>query len=175
MEPLRIDGVSAIAVIVIASFGIDRIVTGLLFVLSFIKPLARVLPDPDTKRDALEHVTAKRRKKLVYFLLAAILSSFAVWRLELRIFEAIGFRPASTTAAQTQVEPQGGSDPSSGGGLRKFLDGLFTALILMGGADRVAALLKIPGGERSEPRPIEIKGSLVLEDDDRKKIVGDTS
>ena len=101
-----------------------------------------------------------------------------VWRLELRIFEAVGFKPTSAVTQQDQTKPQ--EEPGflskvveifpSAEGWRKFLDGLFTALILLGGADRVAALLKIPGGEKSEPPPIEINGRIVLVDEDRKKV-----
>jgi hypothetical protein len=46
-------------------------------------------------------------------------------------------------------------------------------LILMGGSDRVAELLKMPGApgvERVEPKPITIQGSLVLEDKGRGTI-----
>ena len=173
---MKIDGVSAIAVIVIASFGVDRIVTGMQFLLAYFPAYARRFPEPTLTMNSEEYVSATRQRKLVYFVLAALLSSFMVWRLEIRIFEAIGFKPTSAVAQQSQSEPQ--EEPGffskvaaifpSAEGWRKFLDGLFTALILMGGADRVAALLKLPGGEKSESRPIEIKGRIVLEKEDDK-------
>ena len=88
----QIDGVSAIAVILIASFGVDRIVTGLLFTLSFIKPWTRFLPNPTAIQNALERANAERKQKLVYFVFAGLLSGLVVAYLgKVRIFQALGF------------------------------------------------------------------------------------
>lgn len=171
---MKIDGVSAIAVIGIASFGVDRIVTGLQFLLPYIPAYARKFPEPTSDMNAETLLNATRHKKMMYFVLAFLLSSFIVWQLDLRVFEAIGFKPI-TTAVESKAAPKeepgffskvAGIFPSAGW-WRKFLDGLFTTLILIGGADRVAALLKIPGSKKSEPRPIEVKGRLFLEKEDK--------
>lgn len=58
---LKIDGISAIAVILIASFAIDRIVTGFLFVLSFWPRWAAFAPEPVEAQSAV--VTAHREKR----------------------------------------------------------------------------------------------------------------
>ena len=46
MSEIPLDGVTVLAVILIASFAIDRIVTGTLIVLSFIPIWNRWFPDP---------------------------------------------------------------------------------------------------------------------------------
>ena len=149
-----IDGVSAIAVILIASFGIDRIVTGLLFLLSFIKPWDRVFPHPSKAHDSMERTNVERKHKLVYFVIAGILGVVVLAFIgEVRIFHALGFTETNY-----------------------ILDSIMTGLILMGGSDRVAEILKLMPGDASgakttESRPIEITGRLILEDEKGKQIV----
>ena len=141
MKP--IDGVTAIAVILIASFAIDRIVTGLLFVLSF-TPLVsdpKDVPEPDRRQQA------EKKYKLMYFVLSGalaipLLSGFG----GVRIFSIIGF---------PNIDP--------------ILDTVVTGLILVGGSDRVSAIIKATGasagsGKSGGDGPIEITGRLVLED-----------
>lgn len=146
----QIDGVSAIAVILIASFGVDRIVTGLLFTLSFIEPYRRIIPDPHSIQDSVESENAKRKQKLVYFVLAGILSGVVVAYLgNVRIFQALGF----TT--------------------NDILDSIMTGLILVAGADRIAGFSKMAGGPNvgnSASQPIEITGKLILEGEVAKKL-----
>lgn len=148
---MKIDGVSAIALILIASFGIDRIVTGLLFLLSFIKPWTRFVPDPTMIQDTLERAKAEKTNTLIYFVLAGILGVVVLAFFgEVRIFRAMGFDKTNY-----------------------ILDSIMTGLILMAGADRVAGLLKLsgtPGVEKSTSRPIEITGKLILEGEASKKI-----
>ena len=69
---MKIDGISAIAIILIASFAIDRIVTGSLFLLSFVKYWTKYFPDPATLQpDA--RLAAERMLKLAYFGLSGFL------------------------------------------------------------------------------------------------------
>ena len=149
---MKIDGVSAIAVILIASFGIDRIVMGLLFILSFMKPWDRVLPDPLTVQDTVERAKAEKKQKLLYFVCAGVLGGLVLAFFgEVRIVRALGFDK-----------------------INYVLDSIMTGLILMAGADRVAETLKMmPGAtsiEKSGSRPIEITGRLILEDETSKKV-----
>ncbi len=148
---MKVDGVSAIALILIASFGIDRIVTGLLFLLSFIKHWTPFVPDPTTIQDTLELAKAEKTNTLIYFVLAGILGVVVLAFFgEVRIFRAMGFDKTNY-----------------------ILDSIMTGLILMAGADRVAGLLKLsgtPGVEKSTSRPIEITGKLILEGEASKKI-----
>ncbi|MGH7768670.1 MAG: hypothetical protein ACREQP_14555 [Candidatus Binatia bacterium] len=140
---MKIDGISAIAVILIASFGIDRIVTGMLFLASFCPPWTRLFPDPELIQEKAGRAAAAKKAKLIYFLMAGVLAFFVAWLGEVRIFRAMGF-------TQTNA----------------ILDALMTGLILIAGADRIAEALKFPGfwsGEKSSAKPLEITGRLILE------------
>jgi len=148
-----IDGVSAIALILIASFGIDRILTGLFFLLDFIKPWTRLFPNPEEVEEKALQIRAERKRKLLYFVLAGILGGVVLAYFgEVRIFRALGFN-------QTNA----------------ILDSVMTGLILIAGADRVAELLKLHGmpGAKGEPKstsqPIEVTGRLILEEGYIKK------
>ena len=146
---MKIDGISAMAVVLIASFAIDRIVTGLLFLLPFLKQWERVFPDPVTVNDAVERVRAEKKQKLVYFILAGLLGIVVCWFGKLRMFSALGFPD-----------------------MPQVFDILASALILTAGSDRIAAILNLPGaveGEKTVTRPIEITGKLVLENAAEKK------
>ena len=61
---MHIDGVSAIAVILIASFAVDRIVKGVTFGLSFVRPWVRWFPDPNAVDEPAERAIAARNQKL---------------------------------------------------------------------------------------------------------------
>lgn len=144
---MQIDGISAIAVILIASFAIDRIVTGLLFLLSFFRPWAQRFPEPAT-RDGEERFGAERKHKLAYFVFAGALALFLCLYGNLRIFHASGFQ------------------------VPEWLDAIVTGLLLMGGADRMAALLNLGGGggeSKSSQQPIQITGKITLEQPANKK------
>ncbi len=146
-----IDGVSAIALILIASFGIDRINTGLFFILDFFPPWRKIFPNPEEIAEEVSRHRAQRKRKLLYQLLAAILGGIVLAYFgEVRIFRALGFN---------NTHP--------------ILDSVMTGLILMAGADQVAGLLKVTGlpwtkGESTSSKPIEIRGKLILEDESRK-------
>lgn len=143
-ETMRLEGVTAIAAILILAFAIDRIATGLLFVLSFIEGWDKRFPDPVTVADPAERVRAEKRKKLIYFVFAALLGlPLLAWYGKVRILNAVGFVSVSPT-----------------------LDRFLTGLILIGGADRISELLKW-GAEKGgvhASHPVEVTGKLVLEE-----------
>ncbi len=144
MPEFQIDGVTGIAVILIGSFAIDRIVTGTLFLLSFVRPWAQRFPDPATVDDRVARVKAEKKQQLAYFVLAGtlaipILAGYG----GVQLFSQLGFQD-----------------------VHWLLDTVFTGLILVGGADRVSLFLRgsaEAGGGSSAPRPVEINGRLVLE------------
>lgn len=140
---MRMDGVTLVSVILIASFGIERIVNGLLFLLSFVKPWARRFPDPALIEGVIEKAKARKKGKLVYFALAGILGIVVMAYLgNIRLLHAVGIE---TKAA---------------------FDVILTGLILVGGSDRIGELLKMPGAPgvaKPEPSPLEITGTLTLE------------
>jgi hypothetical protein len=150
---MKIDGISAIAVILIASFAIDRIVTALLFLLSFASPWRKYFPDP-TAQEGAERAASERKLKLAYFVFAGILGVAVLAGYgKMRIFAVSGFPDVPW-----------------------WLDVLATGLILMGGADRVAALLNIGGplGEKAAPQPIQITGKIVIDDSGNKVLTKET-
>ncbi len=134
----QLDGVSAVALILIASFAIDRIVTALLFLLSFV----RLVP---------EAAADERKYKLIYFGLAGLLGTVVLAHYgQVRVLTALGIR----------IEP--------------LIDTILTGIVLVGGADRIAELLKPPGAEsqKEESQPIEITGKLILEESAAQKVLG---
>ena len=144
---MQIDGISALVLVLIASFAIDRITSGLIFLFGFF----RFLPDPQTVEEGPARVRAQRRQKLVYFGLAGMLGiALIAWYGGVMLFRALGF-----------------------GGVPGWLDAIVTGLILVAGADRLAGILKMTGvpgsGAASEARPIQITGKLVLDRGDTEK------
>ncbi len=145
---MKIDGVSAIAVVLILSFAINRIVTGLLFVLSFAKPWSRLFPDPALQDDANQRTRAERKRKLAYFVFATILA--------IGIFAGYGTVRILSVSGFPSISP--------------VLDVILTGLILVAGSERIAQLLATrvvpaaegPALEASGSRPLEITGTLTL-------------
>lgn len=176
-QSMPLDGVSAIALVLIAAFAIDRVVNGLLFLLGFNKKWARWCPDPKLIDETAPRIDADRRQKLVYFILAGFFGMILLAGLgHVRILTAMGLRPEPPVVSSSAPTPAGASpSPSPGPGatvrvsqsLFSFLDIVFTGLLLMGGADTISRVLKLPGmsgGESYSTRPIEITGKLTLEE-----------
>ncbi|HXT19640.1 MAG TPA: hypothetical protein VN923_02710, partial [Thermoanaerobaculia bacterium] len=139
-----LDGVSALALLVLASFVIERVVSGVLFVL----PTLRLLPDLAQLEEPAARARTERRHTYFRFFLSAALAAVILWQWpSLRIL-------ALFSQLSAAVPP--------------WLDPVVTWVVLMGGADRIAALVKLPGGgsapaKREEP-PIEVRGRLTLDD-----------
>jgi MFS family permease len=140
---MNTDGVNVIAVLVIASFAIDRIVAALLFVAGFFGPRARAISDAAFDSEP----AAARKRKLVYFLLAGALCAAVLIALpDFRVLAGLGYAA------------------------NRWLDTFITALIVLAGSDRMSDLLgKLPGGSALEaappaPKPIEVTGRVVLEE-----------
>ena len=135
-----LNGVTTIPLILIVSFAIDRVVASVLFVLTAFGLLA----DPADVTDAKARV-AERSYKLIYFTFAGLLAA-AVMALDpgIRLLTAMGIDKSPA------------------------LDFLVTLIVLTGGADRIAALLKAPGSSggagEAAPRPIQITGKLTLDE-----------
>jgi len=132
---MKNDGVTALVLVLIASFAIDRIVTAVLFLASF----AGVVPDPaDNER-------ANKVYKLVYFVLAGVLGVVVLAYFgNVRILQAIGLQNANPVVDTivTGLLLMGGAERLSG-----FIQ-------TPGGA----------GTEKPEPKPIQITGRLTIED-----------
>jgi len=139
-EALKADSVNVIAALIIAAFAIDRIVAGLLFLIGFCGKRAQAISDPAFGSDP----QSARLRQLAYFLVAAALCAAVLIELPgFRVLSGLGY-PANST-----------------------LDTLITALIMLGGADRMSDLAgKLPEAAQTPPapKPMEVTGRVVLEE-----------
>ena len=143
---VRIDGVSAIAAILIASFAIDRVTTGTLALVSWLRRRRR------RALDVPSATAADGNQRAAYFFIAGVLGAVVLGGFgDVRVLAALGF---------VSVNP--------------YLDALITGLVLMVGADRASDLLQrfdVPGagGSKKPAAPIEVTGKLVLENPDAQR------
>jgi hypothetical protein len=134
----------ALTILLIAAFGIDRLVTGLFFLLSFSDDLRPLLvEDPAHPNDR-----AARARRLIYAIVAGYLGIVVVAGiLQVRLFDM---------AAPMGAKPN------------PLVDALLTGMILAAGADRIADIVKSFGtgavaAKKPEDKPVEITGRLILE------------
>ena len=144
-------GVSVIAFVLLLSFAIDRLVAGILFALSWSSGWRRLCPDPDLLTDPHQKAAALRAQKTAYFAFAALFSVVLLRLVGSGILAQMGFMPGK-------------------------LDLLLTALVVMGGAERVSAFSSSlqPSSEQivSEP-PLHITGTLTLEEGTIRRLRGE--
>lgn len=140
-----VEPVSIVIKILIASFAIDRTVTVCLFLLAFFWQSL----DPASV-DADERYDAERSYKLVYYTLATIVA-IAVYMFVFKtggVFAGLGYKP------------------------HPILDAVLTTLVLVGGSERLAALMSIPGADKasdSPPPPVQLAGHVMLVPDSAVK------
>lgn len=196
------DAVSTVAMLAIMAFAIDRIVNGFLFLLSFNASWNRSFPEPALKKSAADRFSAGKKQKLIYFVFAGTLTvGLLAFADQVRVLTALGFRSIQAVKPAPSPSPTPTGSPSSSPPPTpsptppvfptptpdparidyeptvpfRIVDFVITALILVGGADRIERLLKGPGaiGEGhhdSEAQPLEIKGKITLEDQSGGKI-----
>jgi hypothetical protein len=145
-------GVSVIAFVVLLSFAIDRVVTGILFVLSWSGQWRNLCPDPAELEDAHEKVAAVRAEKTAYFVIAGLFSIVVLNLIKEGLFSQLGLQPGRW-------------------------DMFLSALVLMGGAERVSAFSSVmhPSAAPaavSEP-PLKITGTLMLEEGTIRRLRGE--
>jgi len=172
--------VSLLVMIVLAAFVIDRLVAALLFLLSFSSAWNRTLPEPEMIENPDARRQSLKKQKLIYFVLASLLALFFLLSYrEVGVLKALGFQRTEDTAIASSVASSTGAgtpdpnatvttDPKA----RSFGDFLLTWLILVGGAENIAKLLKGQGDfgrEKTEAQPIEITGKLTLEDHSERR------
>lgn len=178
---------SVIVMILLAAFVIDRIATASLFVLSFSNAWTGRFPDPSMVEQPTERRQAARNQKLIYFVLAGILAfAFLLLYKNVGVLGALGFQ-ADETAASQKTTPDQSPTPTptptptastSTATLskppRSLGDFFLTWLVLVGGAENIAKLLKGYGdtGRKTESQPIEITGKLTLEERPEKSDKG---
>lgn len=136
---MKQNGISLAAMIVLASFIIERAKSGILFMLAGSETWKRIFPDPSgLKEEALRK--AQRAQKVVEFSLAGALVIVALLAFpEVRVFNALGLGP----------------NPP--------LDLALTWLILTTGSDKLGEFLKGGGDlDKPEPAPVKITGDVRL-------------
>lgn len=137
-----------VAMILIASFAIDRIVTAVTFFLS----LLNVTAEASLIDDRAQRATAEKKNKLLYFAFALGLAGvFLAFYTNVRILYALSIPVAN-----------------------RLLDTILTGIVLVGGADRIAGVLKVPAtpAAASAPQPIQVTGTLKLEEAPRGQAIG---
>lgn len=138
---MKIDGVTAIALVLIASFAIDRIVTAALFLAAFVG----LVPDPGQREPGPAGRRDENVYKLIYFVLAGILGVVVLAYFgNVRVLRALGLLDANP-----------------------LVDAIITGLLLMGGAERLSGLVQPAtrsSVEKPEPRQIQVTGTLTVED-----------
>jgi hypothetical protein len=179
-----------IILILLIAFAIDRIVNGCLFLLSFNPRYAARFADPQSLPAGGERAAAEKRYQLVYFVLAAALSIVVIAGFgQIRVLRGLGVIPPAAAEAKPQggeaaapAQPAGQGENKTEGqasspgwwhrlSFMEVLDVLLTGLMLAGAAERLSPLLRaygVPGKEKEEARPIEVRGSLRLEEDSRR-------
>lgn len=132
---MKIDGVTAVALVLIASFAIDRIVTAVLF-LAALTGILREPPPGDTR--------AQQMHKLAYFVLAGLLGVVVLAFFgNVRILQAMGLQNVNPVVdvIVTGLLLMGGAERLSG-------------LIQPGAAEK----------PEPKPVPIVVTGTLTVED-----------
>lgn len=178
-------GLTVITLIVVLAFAIDRITAGILFLLSFNTSWNKKFPEPILQETVSSRLAADKRQKLIYFILAASLAVLILFFADqVRVLSALGFQSSRPAAPMNAAAPA--PTPSSESATTntvnstvtedttrsfRLLDFLVTALVLVGGADRIEQLLKRGAGggsPSSEAKPLEIKGKITVEDESKK-------
>ncbi len=130
------DPVMIAAGIVLAAFAIDRLIRAFLFLISYRWKWA----DPFSIEGPAQ-IQAEKTYKLAYFSLAAVLALAVFLKGNLSVFVALGLQR------------------------NELLDAIITTLVIVGGTDRVSALLERPVSDKAplpESQPIRIAGTVTL-------------
>lgn len=189
-DGMTIDGVSAIAAIVIASFAVDRFATLCMFALSLFPQIHRWMPDPKYVRHArhyskpvptiersvdktdeaadaepAEEIPAGEVPEFVTAETAQLAAfkegvGFKRYYIAYYIFAVAGAASLAVLGNLQILHIIGFKDAN------QSLEFPLTILLLTAGADRIQALFAsagIGGSEPADPKPLEVHGSLNLE------------
>ena len=140
-DDVTLSGVSTIALILVLSFAIERVVSGIRFLFAWTGWL-----DPESVSNAEERRELERRSTALFFFLSVVASILAVRFFQLKgILQILGLR---------QADPYG-------------LDFGLTVLVLAAGADRLGDVFTTYGGGKSESKseaPLQVTGTLHLDE-----------
>src|SRR5258708_7567056 len=137
--------ITVIAMIVIGSFAIDRIVSVILYPFFREPPTPLNSTDEEIKRERQAKYERDWNYKRLYFIMSGILTIVLLisWD-KMRLLEGLGYPP----------------NPNP------FLDFLLTGIVLVGGADRLGGLKSGEGSPAAEPeaKPLKVTGQITLID-----------
>jgi hypothetical protein len=147
------EGITLLAVLLIAAFVVERITAGVMFVLT----LLHILPDPDVVEDPVKRARARKRCTLYHFLLSSL---FVIPVLlssgEFRFLDALGLGGRSDL-----------------GRFPLWLDHAVLGIVLIGGSEQMSAFLKMVGSPagagQGGSQPVEVSGRLMLDESPGKK------
>jgi len=147
------EGVTLLAVLLIAAFTIERIAAGIIFVLT----LLHILPDPELSEDATKRALAKKKCTLYHFLVSSLfVIPVLFYSGEFRFLDALGLG-SRTDLARFPL----------------WLDHALLGVVLIGGSEQMSAFLKMVGspatGSRGGAQPVEVSGRLTLDETPDKK------
>jgi hypothetical protein len=145
---MKHDVVSVTAMLVLAAFALERVTTGVLFLLSFYSPWEARFREPARIADADARSHAERRNRLAYFTIAGGMALFVVLLSpEIRVLYAMDM-----TAPV-------------------ILDVGLTWLVLVAGSDRIGDLVQDGriGAVEKPSKPIQIEGRVTLVDSSEAK------
>ena len=148
------DGVTFVAVLLIAAFAIERVAAGILFLLT----VFHVLSDPELIENAVQRATERRKSTLWHFLISTAMVIVVLFSIgEYRFLDALGL---------------GGGAGSSH--LPLWLDRVLLGVVLVGGSEQMSSFLKMvgapsAGSQASGAQAVEVSGKLTLDDGSAKK------
>jgi hypothetical protein len=139
---MKLDGVSTVAVMTLFAFAIERVSSAVVFLFTSMG----VVQDP-TEAGEKSQASAERKVKWVFFVCSAILVAGVLVNFpSLLVLTILGADPRA-------ISP--------------LLNYALTAIVLLGGADRVSALVSEPSGKSLAPppevTPLEISGRITLD------------
>jgi hypothetical protein len=134
--PMNHDGVTTATMLLLAAFAVDRIVSAVIFIVF----------RPRRSRETQDIERAAWSQKLWYFIVASILAAAILAATsKVRLLQAMGMVYDTSEA------------------LDKFVDLVLTFMVLVGGAERISALLQ-SSAPASTPEPLEVQGTITLTD-----------
>ena len=157
----QIDGVSALTLVLIASVGMDQVVTLTLGLVSRLDRWASKklekwrehLPDPALLTGIRQQKALKAQNvgyKVIAFVGGVSLAGFG----QLQMLEALWPEYGGMLEGIQGIE-----------GSSNLVDSLITGLVFMVGAEKAGAILKVVGVDVDAEKPVEISGTLLLDAD----------